>query len=134
MREFRVVVIVLAIGFLSFSCASDGYNTQRGAAIGGAIGAIAGQAIGHNTAGTLIGLGAGALTGAIVGNAVDRDDMYRREGYYYQRRPQVVAIPREKYAQEGYPEPPPGRWVEVPGQWVGGRWVPAHKVWVPVNP
>ncbi len=31
-------------------------------------------------------------------------------------------------------ESPPGRWVEVPGQWVGGKWVPSHRVWVPINP
>jgi hypothetical protein len=29
---------------------------------------------------------------------------------------------------------PPGQWVDVPGQWIGGKWVPSHKVWVPVNP
>lgn len=27
-----------------------------------------------------------------------------------------------------------GYWAEVPGQWVGGQWVPSHKVWVPANP
>jgi hypothetical protein len=31
-------------------------------------------------------------------------------------------------------EQPPGEWVSVPGRWVEGRWVPAHNVWVPVNP
>jgi hypothetical protein len=29
---------------------------------------------------------------------------------------------------------PPGEWVTVAGQWVNGKWVPAHNVWVPVNP
>jgi hypothetical protein len=29
---------------------------------------------------------------------------------------------------------PPGQWVTVAGQWVNGQWVPAHNVWVPVNP
>ena len=32
------------------------------------------------------------------------------------------------------PNDPPGEWVTVQGQWVNGKWVPAHKVWVPVNP
>lgn len=31
-------------------------------------------------------------------------------------------------------ETPPGQWVTVAGQWVNGKWVPAHNVWVPVNP
>ena len=29
---------------------------------------------------------------------------------------------------------PAGKWVTVPGQWVDGRWVPSHRVWIPVNP
>lgn len=29
-------------------------------------------------------------------------------------------------------EPPPrGRWVEIPGQWYRGVWVPAHREWHP---
>jgi hypothetical protein len=24
--------------------------------------------------------------------------------------------------------------VTVPGQWVGDRWVPSHKAWVPAKP
>lgn len=31
-------------------------------------------------------------------------------------------------------EEPPGEWVNVPGRWIEGKWVPAHRVWVPVNP
>jgi hypothetical protein len=31
-------------------------------------------------------------------------------------------------------EEPPGRWFLVPGQWVDGKWVPSHWVWVPTNP
>ncbi len=124
MKVFDVVVII-AVGLTVFSCAyQQGYHTQEGAAIGAGLGAIAGQIIGRNTAGTLIGLAGGALAGAIIGNAVDQDEMNRR----LERRERAYAAP------EGQMEPPPGRWVQVPGQWVGGRWVPSHKVWVPVNP
>ena len=39
-------------------------------------------------------------------------------------------------AEGGQPplEAPAGHWITVPGQWVGGQWVPAHKTWVPTNP
>ncbi|OPY68523.1 MAG: hypothetical protein A4E62_02038 [Syntrophorhabdus sp. PtaU1.Bin002] len=135
MKKYYLVFVVIGVGFLAFSCASTGYNTQKGAAIGGAIGAIMGQAIGGNTTGTLVGLASGALVGAIAGNAVDQDETNRRlEGGGYQGNPQIATAPPEDYPQAVPPEQPPGRWVEVPGQWAGGRWVPSHRVWVPVNP
>lgn len=31
-------------------------------------------------------------------------------------------------------ETPPGQWVTVQGQWVNGQWIPAHNVWMPINP
>jgi len=40
--------------------------------IGAGTGALAGQAIGHNTEGTLIGAGVGALGGYIIGNEMDK--------------------------------------------------------------
>jgi hypothetical protein len=33
-----------------------------------------------------------------------------------------------------YTDNPPGMWTHVPGQWINGKWVPEHRVWVPVNP
>lgn len=66
-------------------CANNGfYNTpmvRRDALGGAAVGAIAGQLIGRNTAGTLIGAGAGALAGAAIGN--ERQKNYYRNRYYY---------------------------------------------------
>jgi len=121
-------MLVLSMGFLIFSCASTGYNTQKGAAIGAGVGALAGQAIGHNTAGTLIGAAAGALTGAVAGNAVDQD-VTNQKIEAAQRSKAAYAAPKE-----GVSENPPGEWIEVSGQWIGGKWVPAHKTWVPVNP
>jgi surface antigen len=127
MKRAVLAVVVLAMGFFTWSCASEGYNTQKGAAIGAAVGALAGQAIGRNTVGTLIGAGAGALTGAIAGNAVDQDRT-NRQAEATRRAPVYAA------SDNSVQEAPPGEWVMVPGQWVGGRWVPAHKQWVPVNP
>ena len=120
-----LVIVILAVALLAFSCTSTGYNTQKGAAIGAGVGAIAGQIIGNNTAGTLIGAAGGALAGAIVGNAIDQNETQKR------LESREVRSADAAYAGSGEP---PGQWVEVPGQWQGGRWVPAHRVWVPVNP
>jgi uncharacterized protein YcfJ len=62
------------------SCANQGPNTQRGAIIGGAVGAGTGAIIGHQSGhagtGALIGGASGALIGGAVGKNKDR-----REGY-----------------------------------------------------
>jgi len=121
-------MLVLSMGFLTFSCTSTGYNTQKGAAIGTGLGALAGQIIGGNTAGTLIGAAVGALAGGIVGNAVDQD-VTNQKIEAAQRSKAAYAAPQGSENKN-----PPGEWIEVPGQWIGGKWVPAHKAWVPVNP
>jgi hypothetical protein len=128
MKKMFLIILALGIGLLTFSCASTGYNTQKGAAIGAGLGAIAGQAIGHNTAGTLIGLAGGALAGAIAGNAVDQD--VTNQKIESAQRPRTAYVSPEGSVNEN----PPGEWIQVPGAWIGGKWVPSHKVWVPVNP
>jgi hypothetical protein len=129
MKRLGLFVVLVAAGLFTVSCAGPGYNTQKGAAIGGAAGALIGQAIGHNTTGTLIGAAGGALVGAIIGNARDQDEWNARA---------AAAESRQRYASGApaapAPEAPPGEWVTVPGQWRDGKWVPAHRVWVPVNP
>jgi hypothetical protein len=127
MKRSLIAVVVLAMGLFTVSCASQGYNTQKGAAIGGAAGALMGQAIGHNTAGTLIGAASGMLLGAVIGNARDQDEWNARTAA-------SDARPRDYARPSPAPEGPPGEWVTVPGQWSGGKWVPSHRVWVPVNP
>jgi hypothetical protein len=83
----------------------------------GAVGdRLTGQAIGHNTTDTLIG---------VAGNTIDQSQT--RELLAQATRPAYVSPPPPE-------EAPPGEWVEVPGQWINGQWVPAHKTWVPVNP
>jgi hypothetical protein len=123
-RKGALAAIIIGAAFSVWSCASEGYNTQKGAAIGAIGGALAGQAIGRNTAGTLIGAASGALVGAVAGNAVD------------QSRANEKVAGQPVYASPASPPdaPPPGHWVTVPGQWQNGKWVPAHRVWVPVNP
>ncbi len=125
MKSMLVGLVILMV-FSVFACATDqGYNTQKGAAIGAVGGALAGQAIGGHTGSTLVGAAVGALVGAIAGNAVDQNEAQKRA---YAAPPPVAAPER------GYSDAPPGQWIEVPGQWVGGKWVPAHRAWVPVNP
>jgi len=123
----RMFIIFAIVPFIC-ACAGTGYNTQKGAAIGAGIGALAGQAIGHDTEGTLIGTAAGTLLGAIAGNAVDQNVASGKIN-----RHRSIAWQRPAYAATA-DERPPGEWIEVPGQWVGRRWVPAHRAWVPVNP
>ncbi len=127
-KIITLTVLVVAAGFFLVSCASEGYNTQKGAAIGAGLGAIAGQVIGHDTASTLIGAAVGTLVGGIGGNAVDQHVTNQQKA----GTAQAGAYPSS--SQVTPQDQPPGQWVEVPGQWIGGKWVPAHKVWVPVNP
>jgi hypothetical protein len=79
---------------------------------------------GWAVAGAAVG---GALLGVVIGSAV--------------ASPRYVAAPAPAYAgpdracSSGYEsETPPGEWVTVPGKWVNGKWVPSHRVWIPVNP
>ncbi len=46
---------------------------------------------------------------------------------------QAYACPDPAYAPPPRPAPA-GQWVQVPAQWVGDRWVPSHRAWVPANP
>lgn len=61
-------------------------NTLMDMAIGGAVGALGGQAIGHNTKGTLagagIGMAAGLATGAYQANKASEDAQIRYDNAY----------------------------------------------------
>lgn len=104
MRRYAIGIILLIPFVFVAACAyapPDRYNTQRGAAIGAGAGALIGQAIGHNTGSTLIGLAAGTIFGALVGNAIDQDYQAMRDAvrldkpvvYYDRRGSAVEAIP-----------------------------------------
>ena len=106
MKELRWGMILLTALALVSSCAGvypDRYNTQRGAAIGAGVGALAGQAIGHNTEGTLIGAGVGTLLGAILGNAIDQQQFAVREAALTNKR--IVYYDNQDHAIEAIPGP-----------------------------
>jgi hypothetical protein len=132
MKKYLSILIVACL-YLT-GCASPGYyNTQKGAAIGGGLGAIAGQAIGRNTEATLLGAGVGTLLGTIVGNMEDqRASRYRtaQQAYRIQAEEPVRYVAPTPQVRTG----PPGKWVTVPGYWSGNRWIPEHEEWRPIHP
>ena len=63
------LLLLLSCCIISISltgCFEQMTDTQKGAAVGAAAGAIGGQIIGGNTTSTLIGAGVGALGGALI--------------------------------------------------------------------
>lgn len=103
MKKFFMMLMAVAFSSAIYSCAvpEDRYNTQKGAMIGAGLGALAGQAIGHNTRSTLLGTGLGMLIGTIAGNAADQSHQAGREAaatskrvvYYDNRGAALEAIP-----------------------------------------
>jgi uncharacterized protein YcfJ len=101
-QKFLFPILLLMI--LTVSCAGppDRYNTQRGAAIGAGIGALLGQAIGHDAEGTLVGAGIGTVVGAVAGNAIDQDYQAARDAASINKR--VVYVDDQGRAVEAIPD------------------------------
>ena len=75
MKSFGKIFFVIPVAaFLIMSC--NATKTQKGAAIGGAAGAVGGtiigKAAGNKTLGTIIGAIVGGSAGAIIGNDMDK--------------------------------------------------------------
>jgi hypothetical protein len=74
-RRFQMIVkkamaaLLLTAVLAGCSQTESQQRTTTGALLGGAGGALVGQAIGHDTKSTVIGAASGALLGAVVGNA-----------------------------------------------------------------
>ena len=87
----RWIVSVLVVSCSVSAVSHAQYQTERGAAIGGIGGALAGAAIGKNNgdtgAGALIGGAVGLVTGAVVGNSVEQKA--RAQAYQQQRAYQM---------------------------------------------
>lgn len=71
------------------------------------------------------GIALGTLLGTVISQPRTTREVVYTEPAYAQS---------SGYGTTGDYGNPPGQWVTVAGQWVNGKWVPAHKVWVPVNP
>ena len=80
-RGLQMAAVTIIFMLITSGCA----NTSKGAGgagIGAAAGAIAGQAIGHNTKGTLIGAAVGGMLGYIIGNEMDKYDQAQLNQVY----------------------------------------------------
>jgi hypothetical protein len=71
------------------------------------------------------GIALGALLGSVMSQPRTTREVVYSEPAYAQTSGYSMA---SAYGN------PPGQWVTVAGQWVNGKWVPEHTVWVPVNP
>lgn len=141
MRKQLFLISGLAVATLFTGCVGTGPNTQQGAVTGGALGAIAGAIIGHNSGGgntlggALIGGAAGALAGGTIGNSVDHENgtVYGEPGVTETREYQVVQqvpqMPPPPATDMVTPSPAPNA-VWIPGYWsYNGNsyaWVAGH--------
>lgn len=85
MKSTILTLAAASSAFLLSNCTDMGPNTQRGATTGALIGAAAGGVIGHQSGrgleGAAIGAAAGGVAGGAYGNARDKDDRRRYDGY-----------------------------------------------------
>ena len=94
MKKYFYSLIMIA--FLAAISGCNPYNNEgEGAATGGALGAIAGGVIGHQShdtgAGMLIGGAVGALAGAAVGSQIQKPEPPPQQVVVVQPAPTVVA-------------------------------------------
>lgn len=126
-HKFLVFGFAALVPVLFSGCVGTGPNTQQGAVTGGALGAIAGAIIGHNSrggdalGGAILGGTAGAIAGGTIGNSVDH-----QQGTLYDQ-PSRGHRPR---AGRSSPPPPPAPLAEaIPpapatnAVWIPGAWI-----------
>ncbi|TPK72087.1 glycine zipper 2TM domain-containing protein [Mesorhizobium sp. B2-3-3] len=88
MTFYKAIAAVLLAAAVA-GCQSQTEGQQRattGALLGGAGGALVGQAIGGNTKSTVIGAASGALLGAVVGSATTPQEPRGQQLCRYQDR------------------------------------------------
>ena len=76
------LLLILTMTLFTASCANQDNNAQSGIGLGALGGALAGQAIGHNTEATLIGAAVGTMLGYIIGNEMDKADRQQLNQVY----------------------------------------------------
>lgn len=147
MKKMFVAVMVLMVGFM-FINPTLGYSDPWGRSPGQVRGPAAysghydrrpypppnpvryERSRGNNDGLLIAGIALGGIAlGAVLGSVMSQPKVTK----------EVV------YAEPAYAQPsgyrttyndntPPGQWITIAGQWANGQWVPAHNVWVPVNP
>ncbi|HVS52737.1 MAG TPA: glycine zipper domain-containing protein [Opitutaceae bacterium] len=140
MTPNKAFTLALALAGLCSGCVGTGPNTQQGAVLGAAGGALVGGIVGNNSrhgdtlGGALIGAAAAGVAGGVIGNSVDQ-----QRGTVYT----TPAANTEYVVQQPPPPPPPPRrevvvarpareavWVEGYYAYTGRgneyAWVPGH--------
>jgi hypothetical protein len=117
-RILAAIIITLA---LSLAYVPSSYAGYRHGYHGGG---------GWYAAGAVAG---GILLGTVIGSAISQPRYVAPAPVYaYPAAAHVYVYPSGGPAYVA--ENPPGEWVMAPGRWMNGRWIPAHRVWIPVNP
>jgi outer membrane lipoprotein SlyB len=104
MKNKLSLLLVISFIFAVISCATvpeDRYNTQKGAVVGGGLGALLGQAIGGDSEATLLGAGIGTVVGALAGNAKDQEYQAARDAAAINKR--VIYVDTQGRAVEAIP-------------------------------
>src|ERR1700679_361141 len=100
MKKFIYSVSFIVL-IAAFSGCNPYNNEGEGAATGGALGALAGGIIGHQShdtgAGMLIGGAVGAVTGAAVGSQIQKP-VYEEPAPVVVAQPAPSAVPSETYS------------------------------------
>ena len=140
MNKHTLLILTVPLSALLGGCVGVGPNTQQGAVNGGALGALAGAIIGHNSpggdtlGGAILGGTVGAIAGGTLGNSVDnqRGTLY---GYpdspgYRRVMTQPPSPPVAPYT-ETVTAPPAPNAVWVPGYWAfdGRRYLWVAGAW-----
>ena len=136
MNKTILFASTLAAAILLTGCVGSGPSTEQGAVAGGAIGALAGAVIGHNSrggdtaGGAILGGVAGAVAGGVIGNSVDQE-----RGTIYGDQRSAIANPDDRSYRvaraqaPAHPAPPPTPQEVVPPSpgpnavWVAGYWI-----------
>jgi hypothetical protein len=94
MTFHKAIAAILMAAALAGCAQTEGQQRAgTGALIGGAGGALVGQAVGGNTESTLIGAGAGALLGAVVGSSTTPKRRGEEMCRYQDRRGRIYTAP-----------------------------------------
>jgi uncharacterized protein YcfJ len=104
MKNNITLLLVICFMFTVVSCATvpeDRYNTQKGAVVGGGLGALLGQAIGEDSEATLLGAGIGTVVGALAGNARDQEYQAAKDAAAINKR--VIYVDQQGRAVEAIP-------------------------------